>query len=72
MTPKKRSMASEEMHQANIFHKVNSDKCRRRLDTLYGLVAREQNRDIAAVIEGKDVLDVGAGYGVLTRQLMED
>lgn len=51
----------------HIFHKQDHAKNWRKLSQLYGEVAPLQNRDILALVEGHRVLDVGAGYGTLTR-----
>lgn len=65
-------MKNDERFRNNIFHDFSHTRCKQKLSQLYGLVAYDQNRDISRFIEGKDVLDVGAGYGTLTKQLRED
>ncbi len=59
--------------KTDVFHEVDHQACRRKLDNLYGLVARDQDLSILRAIEspGGRVLDVGAGYGTLTATLEE-
>jgi SAM-dependent methyltransferase len=64
-------MENQDRFESNIFHDIKHSKCRKQLDQMYGLVATEQNREIARTISGKKVLDVGAGYGTLTKYLQD-
>lgn len=63
MQRKTRSEAIE----SNIIHDEDHQRNRRRLDGLYGRVAHAQDIWILAHCRGRSVLDVGAGYGNLTR-----
>ena len=65
---------TDERQQAiadNVIHDEDHEANRRKLDGLYGRVAERQNARIAAACAGKRVLDVGAGYGNLTRHLLD-
>jgi 2-polyprenyl-3-methyl-5-hydroxy-6-metoxy-1,4-benzoquinol methylase len=53
----------------HIFHKTDHDANRLKLDDLYGRVREAQDEWITAQMIGTTVLDVGAGYGSLTRHL---
>lgn len=53
----------------NVIHDENHASNRRKLQGLYGMVAQRQNGRIAEACEGESILDVGAGYGNLTRDL---
>ena len=55
----------------DIIHDENHARNRRKLDGLYGRVAGEQNRLIVSRCAGVSVLDVGAGYGNLTRAILD-
>ncbi len=55
----------------NIIHDEDHDSNLRKLNGLYGLVARRQNEAIRNCCAGVSALDVGAGYGNLTRQLKD-
>jgi SAM-dependent methyltransferase len=56
--------------EADIIHDEDHERNRARLDGFYGRVARRQNELIVRQCRGPEVLDVGAGYGTLTRQLV--
>lgn len=60
-----RSLADHRIHDEN--HEKNFA----RLQGFYGRVARRQDDLIVQSCLGQRVLDVGAGYGTLTRQLFE-
>lgn len=64
-------MSSVDAFEQHVFHRQDHAENWRKLNQLYGQVARLQNRDILALVEGHRVLDVGAGYGTLTRQLLD-
>lgn len=55
----------------NVIHDEDHESNRRKLQGLYGMVAERQNGRIAAACDGRTVLDVGAGYGNLTRDLQK-
>jgi len=55
----------------NVIHDEDHQSNRRKLQGLYGMVAARQNGRIAAAFDGRTVLDVGAGYGNLTRDLQD-
>jgi len=61
----------EALSHEQIHHQENHLRNRQRLSELYGKVARQQNELIIEYCKGKSVLDVGAGYGNLTRQLID-
>lgn len=64
-------MTEEELYRLNIFHEVDDSFCEAQLHSLYGKVNEDQDREIIAVVTGHTVLDVGAGYGLLSRRLKE-
>ncbi len=66
-----RNLSEEEKYALDIYHRVDSALCWRNLTGLYGTVAREQNALIARCVEGSNVLDVGSGFGLLSRQLLD-
>ena len=41
----------------------------KRLNRFYGDVAKDQNADIIKSISGKNILDIGCGYGNLINQI---
>lgn len=53
-----------------IIHPEDHSHNRRRLEGFYGKVAREQNAFISRYCVGETILDVGAGYGNLCRELL--
>ena len=56
--------------QKGIIHAENHQRNHRRLGGFYGRVASRQNETILRHCQGQSVLDVGAGYGNFTRQLL--
>lgn len=64
-------MSEEELYRLNIFHTTDEKYDRKQLNSLYGLVNEDQDRLIINSVYGKRVLDVGAGYGTLSRRLKE-
>lgn len=64
-------MSEEELYRLNIYHDADDEHCKRQLNSLYGRVNEEQDRLIVSSVHGKRVLDVGAGYGTLSRRLKE-
>lgn len=61
----------EEKVSLGIYHDYDHESNRRKLQHLYGKLARRQNDLILGIITGRRVLDVGAGYGILTKLLIE-
>ena len=61
----------EQAIRDNIIHDEDHERNRRKLDGLYGRVAEAQNRLIVSHCAGRRVLDVGAGYGNLTRAALD-
>lgn len=64
-------MTEEELYRLNIYHAADDGHSEKQLHSLYGLVNEDQDREIIRAIHGKKVLDVGAGYGTLSRRLKE-
>lgn len=64
MDPRQQAIAD------NVIHDEDHEANHRKLQGLYGRVAERQNARIAAACAGPRVLDVGAGYGNLTRRLL--
>ena len=64
-------MTEEELYRLNIYHEADDDHSEMQLHSLYGLVNEDQDREIIIAVHGKKVLDVGAGYGTLSRRLKD-
>lgn len=64
-------MTEEELYRLNIYHSSDENHSEKQLHSLYGLVNEDQDRLIISSVHGKRVLDVGAGYGTLSRRLRE-
>jgi SAM-dependent methyltransferase len=64
-------MTEEELYRLNIFHASDDDYSRIQLQSLYGLINEDQDREIIGAMSGKNVLDVGAGYGTLSRRMKD-
>lgn len=64
-------LTEEEKYQLDIYHKTDSAFDLLKLGAFYGRIARDQNLFIARVIKGRKVLDVGAGYGLLSKMLAD-
>lgn len=64
-------LTEEQKYELEIYHKTDSNFDHLKLQSFYGRVAREQNLYIAGKVTGKKVLDAGAGYGFLTRILLD-
>ena len=64
-------LTEEEKYSLDIYHKTDPAYDRGKLERFYGRIARDQNLLIAKSIKGKKVLDVGAGYGLLSRMLLD-
>jgi SAM-dependent methyltransferase len=66
-----RGMSEEELYRLNIYHRLDEDESVGKLHSLYGRVNEDQDRTIITHVRGRRVLDVGAGYGTLSRRLMD-
>ena len=64
-------MTEEELYRLNIYHEADDGHSEKQLHSLYGLVNEDQDREIISAVHGKKVLDVGAGYGTLSRRLKD-
>ncbi|NMB77578.1 MAG: methyltransferase domain-containing protein [Methanomicrobiales archaeon] len=64
-------MSQEELYRLNIYHETDEVQDKKQLQSLYGQVNEDQDRFIISSVYGKRVLDVGAGYGTLSRRLKE-
>jgi SAM-dependent methyltransferase len=64
-------MSEEELYRLNIYHTSDSNYSQKQLNSLYGLVNEDQDHTIVNAVHGKTVLDVGAGYGTLSRRLKD-
>ena len=65
------SVAREQAIREHVIHDEDHERNRARLEALYGRVAKAQNRLILEHCVGARVLDVGAGYGNLTRAAID-
>jgi SAM-dependent methyltransferase len=59
----------KEEYRKNIYHIYNHTRNFNRINGFFGKIMSDQNKDIIDLIEGKKILDVGAGYGILTKTL---
>jgi 2-polyprenyl-3-methyl-5-hydroxy-6-metoxy-1,4-benzoquinol methylase len=64
-------MTEEELYRLNIYHSSDENHSEKQLHSLYGLVNEDQDRLIIDSVHGNRVLDVGAGYGTLSRRLKD-
>jgi len=64
-------MSEEELYRLNIFHESDDGYSEKQLHSLYGRVNKDQDGEIIGAVFGKRVLDVGAGYGTLSRRLKD-
>lgn len=64
-------LSESDKYRLGIYHTTNPVFDKQKLQMLYGRVAALQNRLIIDSIAGKKVLDVGAGYGLLARMLVD-
>jgi SAM-dependent methyltransferase len=62
-------MSEEDLYRLNIYHECDENHSEKQLHSLYGRVNEDQDREIIRAVHGKRVLDVGAGYGTLSRRL---
>lgn len=65
------ALSEEERYEHNVYHRWDHAANRRKLSQLYMLIAEAQDREILHAVEGRRVLDVGAGYGFLARRLID-
>jgi SAM-dependent methyltransferase len=70
-TPDPTKMTEEELYRLNIYHAADDTHSEKQLHSLYGIINEDQDRDIISAVHGKKVLDVGAGYGTLSRRLKD-
>jgi len=66
-----RPLTEEEKYKLEIYHDYDDEANRVKLGQLYGKVLQKQDAFILKHITGKEVLDVGAGYGLTTKHLRE-
>ena len=64
-------MTEEDLYRLNIYHSSDENHSKKQLHSLYGLVNEDQDRLIISTVHGNRVLDVGAGYGTLSRRLRD-
>lgn len=64
-------MSEEEIYRLNIYHAFDESYSEKQLHSLYGKVNEDQDQTIIRYVYGQRVLDVGAGYGTLTRRLKD-
>jgi SAM-dependent methyltransferase len=64
-------MTEEELYRLNIYHATDENHSEKQLHSLYGWVNEDQDKQIIISVHGKRVLDVGAGYGTLSRRLKD-
>jgi len=64
-------LTEEQKYELEIYHKTDTSFDHLKLKSFYGRIAREQNSYIASKVTGKKILDAGAGYGFLTRILLD-
>jgi len=57
------------VHEEEIFPLWHHARNIERIKGLYGMVVDDQDKDIISLIDGKRILDVGAGYGLLVKKL---
>ena len=66
-----KNMSEEELYNLHIYHRTNDDYCKTQLQSLLGKVVIDQDEYIINSVYGKEVLDVGAGNGDLSKLLKE-
>lgn len=67
--PDVRTLSEEDKVRLEIYHQSDHDLARRNLTRLYGKLRDQQDALIRDAIVGTRVLDVGSGYGTLSRSL---
>lgn len=65
------TLDEEDLYRLNIYHRTDNDHSFKQLKSFYGLVNADQDATIIKQVFGTKVLDVGAGYGTLTRRLLD-
>ncbi|MDD1660855.1 MAG: methyltransferase domain-containing protein [Methanomicrobiales archaeon] len=69
--PDLNGLSDAELHRLNIYHTSDEHYSERQLHSLYGMLNEDQDRSIIRFVKGPKVLDVGAGYGTLSRRLKD-
>lgn len=64
-------MSEAELKRLNIYHETDDNHSFRQLHSLYGKVNADQDKDIINAVFGSRVLDIGSGYGTLSRRLID-
>jgi SAM-dependent methyltransferase len=67
--PNVRELSDDDKVRLGIYHTMDHDFVRGQVDRLCGKVRARQDGAIRRAIVGSNVLDVGSGYGTLTRDL---
>lgn len=65
------SLSDEDLYRLNIYHRTDDEHSFKQLHSLYGRVNAAQDATIINQVYGRRVLDVGAGYGSLSRRLLD-
>jgi SAM-dependent methyltransferase len=65
-------LTEQELYRLNIYHSSDENHSKKQLHSLYGLVNEDQDKLIIISVHGRRVLDVGAGYGTLSRRLKDE
>ncbi|OPX69975.1 MAG: bifunctional 3-demethylubiquinone-9 3-methyltransferase/ 2-octaprenyl-6-hydroxy phenol methylase [Methanoregulaceae archaeon PtaB.Bin056] len=65
------SLSDEDLYRLNIYHRTDDEHSFKQLHSLYGRVNADQDAAIINQVHGRRVLDVGAGYGSLSRRLLD-
>ncbi|MCU0631894.1 MAG: class I SAM-dependent methyltransferase [Methanolinea sp.] len=65
------NLDEEDLYRLHIYHRTDHEHSYRQLQSLYGRVNADQDVTILKQVYGKRVLDVGAGYGNLSRRLLD-
>ena len=65
------NLSEQEKRELDIYHTYNHERNYRHLHSFYGHVERKEDNVIINMITGKTVLDVGSGYGTLSRRLLD-
>lgn len=64
-------MTEDELYRLNVYHSTDEDFSHHQLHSLYGRVNEDQDRFIIQAIHGRRVLDVGAGFGSMSRRIRD-
>lgn len=65
------SLSDEDLYRLNIYHRTDDEHSYKQLHSLYGRINAVQDATIINQVYGTRVLDVGAGYGSLSRRLLD-